>query len=89
MSDTTRSIRLSATDRDYLLRATYLPQELREVVAAARLESPRTRLDVSGEIADRFQSALTERLASVGFDASYNLTPEGMVLEELIDVFGW
>jgi hypothetical protein len=87
MSDTTRSIQLSVAHSDYLLGARYLPPELREVVAAARLESPPTRLDVSNEVADRFQTVLTEQLAKVGFSEDYSLTHEGDILENLIDLF--
>lgn len=44
-------------------------------------------LEVDSDLAERFRSAFTERLAQVGFDPAYELTGEGAVLEELIDVF--
>lgn len=33
---------------------------------------------------DRLQSAFTERLAQAGFDADYEPTDEGVLLEELM-----
>lgn len=73
----------------YLLGADYLPAELRRLVAA---ESPTTTsggltLELKRDLAERFRSAFTERLAQVGFDASYEPTVEGATLEELIDDF--
>lgn len=44
-------------------------------------------LEVDRDVAERFRSAFTERLARVGFDPGYELTGEGAVLEELIDAF--
>lgn len=88
MSDATRSVRLSADQDEYLRNATYLPPRLREVIETAAPDFGASRIGVNGEIADAFQSVLTERLAEVGFDADYDLTNEGERLEELIDVFG-
>lgn len=88
MSDATRSVRLSAVQSDYLRQAEYLPPRLREVVDAASVDLGLSGLAVSGEIADALQSALTDRLARVGFDANYDLTKEGSTLEDLIDLFG-
>jgi hypothetical protein len=88
MSGSTRTVRLSAAQAEYLLQATFLPPRLREVVTAASLGGDSSGLEVSGNIADEFQSVFTERLAKVGFDADYDLTDEGATLEELIDLFG-
>ncbi|MCX6892119.1 MAG: hypothetical protein NTX51_11425 [Verrucomicrobia bacterium] len=37
--------------------------------------------------AERLRQRLTEELARVGFDKDYTLTPQGRLLEELIDKF--
>lgn len=79
----TVSVQLSPAQRDYLSLATYLPTELREVVAS----TPVSGLTIDTETADRFRSAFTDRLAQVGFDSDYGLTDEGALLEELIDAF--
>jgi hypothetical protein len=75
---------------DYLAGAIFLPARL-------RAECPRRPTDVhdAGPIeidaatatADAVQSALTDRLGQVGFDADYDLTEEGAMLENLIDAF--
>jgi len=88
MPDAPRSVRLSAAQGEYLLQAAYLPPRLREVVSGASFDQHSSGVDVSLEIADDLQSVFTERLAKVGFDTDYNLTDEGAILEELIDVFG-
>jgi hypothetical protein len=84
-----RSVRLSAAQGTYLLGADYLPADLRGVITAetAMTGSGGITLEVDPDLAERFRSAFTERLAQVGFDPTYELTGEGAVLEELIDAF--
>jgi hypothetical protein len=85
-----RTRRLSAAQGTYLLGADYLPDDLRGVItaeSAPTTSSVGVTLEVDPDLAERFRSAFTERLAQVGFDPSYELTGEGAVLEELIDVF--
>lgn len=84
-----RAVRLSAAQRAYLLEADYLPADLRHIVAesAAITASGRMAMDLEPEVAERFRSAFTERLAEVGLGLEYELTEEGVRLEELIDAF--
>jgi hypothetical protein len=85
-----RSVRLSAAQRAYLLGADYLPAELRGVITSGPETTTRLggiTIEVDPELAERFRSAFTERLAQFGFDPAYELTGEGAVLEELIDAF--
>ena len=82
----TSSVRVSSAQSTYLLNADYLPSDLRGVVAAATRSNGMT-FEVHGDVAERFRSALTERLAQVGFDRDYKPTGEGAMLEDLIDVF--
>lgn len=85
-----RSVRLSSAQVTYLLGAEYLPSELRDSVAAAIGATPASKgvtWEIDGEVAECFRSAFTDRLAEVGFDPDYELTNEGVVLEELIDAF--
>lgn len=85
-----RSVRLSSAQRAYLQAADYLPADLRHIIAsesAPDTASGGMTLEVGEDIAERVRSALTDRLAQVGFDPSYELTGEGAVLEELIDAF--
>ena len=90
MDGPTRSVRLSAAQRTYLLGADYLPADLRGVITAetaAPTGSGGVTLELDPDFAERFRSAFTERLAGAGFDPTYELTDEGAVLEELIDAF--
>jgi hypothetical protein len=86
----TRVVRLSGAQRTYLLDANYLPDDLRGVItaeSAATTKSGGIALEVDPDLAERFRAAFTERLAQVGFDSNYEVTGEGAVIEELIDVF--
>jgi hypothetical protein len=85
-----RPARLTAAQRAYLEGASYLPTDLRDIVAAELAVTPPAggmTLEIDLEVAERFRSVLTERLAQVGFDPTYELTDEGAALEELIEVF--
>jgi hypothetical protein len=86
----TRSVRLSADQRRYLLSAGYLSADLRSAIAAKsadRTASEGIRFEMNHDLAERFRSAFTDRLAQAGFDRDYELTAEGAILEELIDAF--
>jgi hypothetical protein len=85
----TALIRLSALQRAYLLGAAYLPADLHEVITRGPVPatgSGGVTFEIDCDIAERFRTAFTERLAQVGFGPAYELTGEGAVLEELIDI---
>ena len=88
MSDTRRSVRLSPAQAEHLARATYLPMRLRDAVSEAMERQDSGRIEVDREVADMLQPVFTDRLAEVGFDAAYELTEEGRILEHMIDAFG-
>lgn len=84
----TESIRVTEAEREYLLGAAFLPGPLRQVIAGSpAAASDATTVEIDRNLAERFRAVFTERLAQVGFDAAYELTGEGVVLEELLDVF--
>jgi len=87
MSGALRSVRLSGLQMAYLANATYLPFQLREAVTNATDAGDAGPITIDAETADAMQSALTDRLGEAGFDAAYDLTEEGEMLEELIDAF--
>lgn len=78
---------LSAAQLRYIRQAEYLPVDLRELASISGLGSDGRRLEIDSVIADRYESAFALRLAQVGFDADYELTEEGAILEEMIDAF--
>jgi hypothetical protein len=81
-------VRLSARELAYLQDARFLPDSLVGLlVGAQRDDENDCQLTISRNIAEQFRSAFTEQVARVGFDANYEPTGEGKLLEELIDRF--
>ncbi len=80
-----RRVNLSASDVAYLRQAPLLPSDLQRQIAGA--ESSPLVLELSDQLAEECRDLFTERLAAVGFDASYEPTREGRRLEDLIDKF--
>jgi hypothetical protein len=60
---------------------------MRKVVATASSGKDGHVLHVPSELIEEFRSAFTERLAANSFDLQYKTTPEGQMLEQLIDKF--
>jgi hypothetical protein len=88
MNTLVRSVRLSRRHFDYLMSARFLPQPLLELLQEdAQWQSNAATVALSSQTAEEMRDVLTERMAKVGFDSAYELTPEGRVLEELIDCF--
>ncbi len=90
MPGETVSVRLSSAQLQHISQAPYLPVEIRRLAEAAvrpANASNKALLDIEAETADQFQSAFTDRLAQAGFDSNYELTEEGVLLEDLIDAF--
>ena len=73
---------LRPADADYLLRVLPLEDGLRARLEAFRLGSSPLYNDDRADLRD----LVGDRLAEVGFDANDRPTPEGMRLEELIDL---
>jgi hypothetical protein len=73
---------LRPADAHYLLRVLPLEDGLRARLEAFRLGSCPLYNDDRAEL----RELVGERLADVGFDANDRPTPEGMRLEELIDL---
>jgi hypothetical protein len=67
-----------------------MPEALHQIILE-QLDSPSqgvSSLSVDDTIAEALREVLTERLAQVGFDSAYRLSPEGALLEDLIDKLG-
>lgn len=83
-----RTIRLSKVDLAYLASTKFLPEDLVRIVTSGAASDDEGRiLSLDSETAERFRDELTTRLARVGFDANYEPTREGKLLEDLIDRF--
>lgn len=82
------AIRLSARELMYLKNVGYLPASLLRLIEAARpISDDNHALSIPQNIAEQFRSAFTDRLARAGFNADYEPTSEGRMLEDLIDRF--
>ena len=88
MTTLTRYIELTRNEVEYLKKAGFLPLAMLEYLQTVywKLDN-RGYVEISIEVAEDFREILTEQLAKVGFDETYELTAEGVLLEELIDRF--
>ena len=87
MTEKKRMVELSSQQLMYLRNTNFLPALLVQLVATAKTSKAKYHVPVSRDTAEQFRDAFTNRLAKVGFDANYEPTSEGKVLEELIDRF--
>ncbi|WP_434111520.1 hypothetical protein [Methylocaldum sp. GT1TLB] len=84
----TVTIELSRTEMDYLCSAGFLEsQQIDTLRAVAQSSDVGVVLRLPRDSVEEFRDAFTEQLAKVGFDENYDLTPEGKMLEDLIDRF--
>ncbi len=72
---------LSNSEYEYLHDATFLPSRLKEAVSFTK----HLQVEVSLDVADEIRDLCGEQLQLVGFDENYQPTPEGKILESLID----
>ena len=81
------TVRLSAGQFMYLKNTSFLSEACARTLEGARAVHDYYLLSLPHEMAEQFCDCFTDRLAKVGFDARYELTAEGKMLEELIDRF--
>ena len=85
-----RSIRveLSRIQADYIRGLEPSGDTMKRAIESFRNSNQdRVLIEVVPEVAEELRSVFTERLAQVGFGNRYQLTNEGRILEELIDLF--
>jgi hypothetical protein len=88
MKQETHEFHLSAEQLDFLSRTFSRDESLAKSLDPLRTVAGRKAvIRLSRNDAERFRARLTEHLAKVGFDKDYALTPQGELLEELIDQF--
>lgn len=82
------AIKLNQAEYTYLSKASFLPDRLRQLFfLAEREEENDYKLNISDDQADEIRDLCGEQLQLVGFDEKYDLTPEGELLEDLVDKF--
>ena len=83
-----RHIVLRQNEIDYLIDEGFLSSVHLAVIKNASMRSKRSAvIELTDAVAEEFREAFTGRLAVVGFDEEYELTVEGRLLEDLIDLF--
>ena len=78
---------MSSEEYRYLLNSGALDAAITKQLHARVVRERRAILDLPRSLVEPIRAALTEHLAKVGFDASYAPTPEGRLIESLIDRF--
>lgn len=88
MSISSVTIKLSQQEIEYLGSANFLKPHQIGILKAAKLSGHTgITLKLSRDSAEELREAFTDELAKKGFDENYDLTPEGRILEDLIDRF--
>lgn len=80
-------VRLSAAEFDYCSKKDVLPGRLRALVGQAVSKESVHMIELSDEDADAIRDCCGDKLQEVGFGTDYELTPEGAILESLVDKF--
>ena len=80
--------KLSKNQFDYLGYSLSEEQEVLKLkLKEIRKENQSVIIEVDEATADEIRDWASEKLQEKGFDKNYELTPEGKILEELVDVF--
>lgn len=88
MSPAILTIKLSQHEVNFLRNADFLePHQMDALGSAEPSDDSNAVLRLPRNLAEDFRDAFTLELAKFGFDANYDLTPEGVILEDLIDRF--
>mgnify|MGYP001800736849 CR=1 FL=1 len=82
------AIKLSQAEYSYLCKTSFLPERLRQLFFLTESEEENAyKLNISEDQADEIRDLCGEQLQLVGFDEKYGPTPEGKLLEDLVDKF--
>jgi hypothetical protein len=76
---------LNKQEYAYLCQALFIQERHRQLLLSAQEVSSKHVIHVSEDQANEIRDLCGEQLQIVGFDESYELTPEGEILEALID----
>lgn len=78
---------LSRNEYNYLCQATFLDDKYRRSLFSSQQEGDKYSLKIPQDQADEIRDLWGEQLQIVGFNEKYELTPEGKILESLVDKF--
>src|SRR5690349_1749581 len=80
-------IQLSKKEYDYLYKSLFLGDTYKKALFTNQQISDKYFVYISEDQADNIRDLCGEQLQIAGFDAKYELTPEGKILESLMDKF--
>ncbi|MBI2742621.1 MAG: hypothetical protein HYX48_01740 [Chlamydiales bacterium] len=80
-------IELSSGEYKYLCKASFLEDKYRKLLFSGTKQDKKYSLEISEDQADEIRNLCQEQLQIVGFDEKYELTPDGKILESLVDKF--
>ena len=80
-------IELNETEYDFLCKAAFLEDKYRKLLFSSQQQDDKYTIKISEDQADEIRDLCGEQLQITGFDEKYELTPEGKILESLVDKF--
>jgi hypothetical protein len=80
-------IELNRSEYNYLCQASFLENKYRKLLFSSEQHDDKYSLKILEDQADEIRDLCGERLQIAGFDEKYELTPEGKILESLVDKF--
>jgi hypothetical protein len=80
-------IELNRNEYNYLCQAPFLEDKYRKLLFSSEQQDGKYSLKISEDQADEIRDLCGEQLQVSGFDAKYELTQEGKILEALVDKF--
>ena len=78
-------IKLKKNEFDFLIRESFLPNTLKALLYRVEEQNDMYLLKITPDQADEIRDFCGEQLQLIGFNDDYKLTPEGEILESLID----
>lgn len=80
-------IKLNINQFEYLDDSVFKSKESLRFKLHVKKEGNFAFIEIDEDVADEIRDWASEELQKRGFDKNYQLTPEGKILEELIDSF--
>lgn len=80
-------IELNRNEYTYLCQASFLEDKYRKLLFSNEQHNDKYSIKIPEDQADEIRDLCGERLQVAGFDEKYELTPEGKILESLVDKF--
>lgn len=78
-------IELNRNEYNYLCQASFLEDKHKKLLFSSQQQDDKYALKISEGQADEIRDLCGERLQIAGFNERYELTPEGKILESLVD----